>query len=109
MAVDPETFRTKPWPERLTIFNAMSPDEKASLVRGCIASWLAAHRAELSGGQAEMLEEAIAFVTPGLYVADPDPMLLARLRDLETRTAAVLSRAQMRDALTMHWDPPATH
>jgi hypothetical protein len=103
MPMDPETFRTKSWSERLEIFNGISAEEKAVLVRANIGWWLASHRSELSDAQAAILEENIAFVTADIYADAPRGELLARLNELEKRTAELLSRDQMREALTMHW------
>jgi hypothetical protein len=104
MLVDYDEFRKKDWDERVRVFGAISSEEKAELVRTHIARWLASHRQELDPSQIEILEENVAFVSAALYVRPLDGRLLDRSRELEGRTARVLSRDQMREALTMHWD-----
>ena len=103
MTVDYEHFRGMPWDERLTIFNALPAEEKAELVRTIISRWLDAHRAELTPAQIEILEANINFVCPELYEEHTSPDLLRAFQELESRTATLLSRNQMREALTMHW------
>lgn len=103
MTTDVHAFRSKPWSERVAIFTALSSAEKAALVRALISGWLAEHRETLSDSQVAILEENIAFVTPELYERERDETLDAKLKDLERRTAGLLSRQQMREALTMHW------
>ncbi len=102
MPVDYDTFRGQTWDERIAIVNAISADEKAELVRTHATRWLDEHRNQLSRAQILIVEENIAFVTPELY-GNPSDDLVARMEDLQARTAAVLSREQIRGALTMHW------
>ena len=104
MTLDYDSFRAKSWEERVTLFNSISAEEKAELVRTHISRWLQSHRDELTAEQVEILEENIASVIPELYVRPRDRDLFNRFMALEKRTAGVLSREQMRDALTMHWD-----
>lgn len=103
MDVDYDAFRKLAWSERLEIFGALSAEEKAAFVRVVISRWLEAHRAELSAQQIAILEENVAFIRPELYVDATPPELLSEARQLEARTAELLSREQMRQALTMHW------
>jgi hypothetical protein len=104
MPVEYDLFLTKPWAERVALFNAIPGDEKAQLVRTHVSRWLDSHRKELSLAQVEILEEWLAFITRDLYFSPKIEDSMKRLKDLETRTASLLSREQMRDALTMHWD-----
>ena len=103
MSVDYETFRAMEWGDRVTTFNAISPQERAALVQTHITRWLDANREELSGAQIEILEENIAFIRAELYEQSRPTELLRAAQELETRTATLLSREQMRQALTMHW------
>lgn len=68
MPVDYDTFRAKSWAERVTLFNAVSPEEKAELVRTHISRWVAAHRQDLTPAQIEMADEWMTFVKPESYV-----------------------------------------
>ena len=106
MPVDYDTFRTKSWAERVTFFNAISAKEKAELVRTHISRWIAAHRKDLTPAQIEMTDEWLAFIKPASFELPRTEESMTLLRALEARTAALFSREQMREALTMHWDPP---
>ena len=103
MTVDYEHFRGMGWDERLTTFNALTAEEKAALVQTHISRWLAAHRAELTPAQIEIVEANIHFVCANLYEEQTSHDLLRAFKQLESRTATLLSRDQMREALTMHW------
>ncbi len=103
--VDYDSFRAKRWGERVRFFDALSPEEQAELVRTHISRWLQSHREELTAEQVNIVEENLSFISPDLYVRPRHEDVFSRFKDLEIRTAAVLSREQMRDALTMHWDP----
>ena len=103
MTVDYEHFRGMPWGERLTLFNALTAEEKAALVKTLISRWLDAHRAELTPAQIEIVEANIDFVCAELYEKPVSHDLLRTFKQLEARTATLLSRDQMREALTMHW------
>ena len=102
MAVNYESFRT--WAERVTLFDAISAEEKAELVRTHIRRWLEANRERLNPAQIEMMEENIAYVKAELYVVPKSDESRNELKALEARTAALFSGDQIRDALTMHWD-----
>ena len=105
MAVNYDSFRTKPWAERLTLFNAISAEERAELVRTHIRRWLEANRPELNPAQIEMMEEFIAYAQAELYALPMSDESRNEMRALEARTASLFSRDQIREALTMHWDP----
>lgn len=103
MTIDYDDFRRTTWDERVALFSALSPDEKAELVRSQIAGWLHRHRMELTEPQVRILEEAIELTSPAMYGrGKPDP-LAARMKDLENRARGVLTHAQVIDALTMQW------
>jgi hypothetical protein len=104
MPVDYDRFRTKPWAERVTLFNAISAEEKAELVRTHISRWVAAHRQDLTPAQLEVADEWMTFVKPDSYVFPKSEKSMSLLKALEARTAVLFSREQMREALTMHWD-----
>ena len=103
MAIEYDEFRRTTWEERIAIFNALSSEAKAELVRSQIAGWLERHRGELSRPQIEILEEAARMPVPELYESPkPDP-LVARMKDLERRARALLTAEQCVEALTMQW------
>ena len=104
MSVDYDAFRAKPWGERVTLFNSISNEEKAQLVRTHVSRWVESHLQHLSAAQIAITDEWLTFIRPELYALPKTEDSMARLKELEARTAAVFSREQMRDALTMHWD-----
>ena len=103
MNVTYEDFRTKAWDERLRLFNELAPAEKALLVATHMSRWLEAHRNQLSVEQVAVVEENIRFVRPDIFDPARKRSFSTELRDLERRTSALLSRDQMRAALTLHW------
>jgi hypothetical protein len=102
--IDYDSFRAKSWADRISIFNAVSAEERAELVRTHVSQWLSLHRQELSGEQIKIVEEIVASISADLYTLPRDEDLVSRFMDLVKRTAMLLSRDQMRDALTMYWD-----
>lgn len=105
MPVDYDAWRPKSRSERLAIFNSIMPEEQAELVSKHIAHFLAIHRVSLTASQIEILEECVAAVTPEMYAVVPNPEALDRARQLEKRASALLTRDQMREALTLHVPP----
>jgi len=102
--IDYDLFRTKSWPERIAIFNAISAEERAELVRTHVTRWLSLHRHELTDEQIEIVEENIAFISSALYERPRNEALASRYLELAKRTAMLLSPEQATDALTMYWD-----
>src|ERR1044071_8756518 len=92
------------WEERVSLFNSVSAEERAELVRTHISRWLNLHRHELTNEQIAIVEENIAFICTDLYTLPRDEDLACRYGDLAKRTVMLLSRDQARDALTMYWD-----
>ena len=103
MKIDYDEFRRTTWHERVTIFNALSPDEKAELFRSQIEGWLERHRAELSDEQIALLEQAAALATPAMYRTPKPEHLVVEMKELERRAMDLLTPAQAIDALTMQW------
>lgn len=102
--IDYDSFWATSWAERVALFNAISAEERAELVRTHISQWLSLHRHELTDEQITIVEENTAFISTDLYAFPPDQDLVSRYLDLAKRTAMLLSRDQVRDALTMYWD-----
>jgi len=103
MTIDYEHFRGMDWDARVTTFASLPAPEKAALVRTHISRWLDAHRAALTPAQVEIIEANIALVCAAMYERPVSHDLLRAAKQLESRTATLLSREQMREALTMHW------
>lgn len=99
--VDYETFWTHDLQGRLRLFNSISDENKADLVRTHVERWRDANRDRLTPEQLAMIEENISYVTPGLYRSKTQAQLnLAR--DLERRNAALFSHEEMRQFLTIY-------
>lgn len=103
MTIDYDEFRRTTWDERTAIFAALSAEEKAELFRSQAGGWLERHRAELNDAQIAIIEEAIQLAVPALYESEKPDDLVARTKDVERRARAVLTQAQIVDALTMQW------
>lgn len=102
--IDYDSFRTKSWAERISLFNGITAEERAELVRTHMSRWLSLHRHELTDEQITIVEENIAFISTDLYASPPDEELISRYLELAKRTATLLSPDQAKDALTMSWD-----
>jgi hypothetical protein len=100
-----DDFRALTWDQRLRIFNALTPDGKAELVRSQVAGWLERHRDELTDAQITFLGEAVHAIVPELYAAVRDPAVMARFKEFERRAHDVLTPQQHFEALTMEWRP----
>lgn len=63
-----QEFMTLERDQRTERFRSLSADGKAGLKRSHAQLWLEQHRHQLSGAQVQVIEEAIEFITPGLYL-----------------------------------------
>jgi len=102
--VDYDTFMQRDTQGRLRTFNQVTPENRAELVRTQIQRWVEKNRSRLTPEQLKVMDENLAFVTADRYRQPMGPEDMARAKDLETRTAAVLSRDDMMQALTIHAD-----
>ena len=102
--IDYASFRMMSRPERVSLFNTISAEERAELVFTHMSHWLSLHRHELTDEQIEIVEENIAFISHDLYAFPRNEDLVGRFMDLARRTARVLSPDQAREALAMDWD-----
>jgi DNA replicative helicase MCM subunit Mcm2 (Cdc46/Mcm family) len=102
--VDYDSFRAMSRPDRVSLFESITAEERADLVRRHISRWLTLHRHELTDEQITILGENVAFIRADMYTFPRDEALVNRYVDLAKRTAMLLSRDQAREALTMYWD-----
>jgi hypothetical protein len=102
LAIDYDEFRRTTWEQRVALFAALSPADKAELFRSQVSGWLQRHVPELSPAQIALLEE-IQLAVPQLYTSPKPPDLVERMKDFEGRARALLTPAQHIDALTMQW------
>lgn len=95
--------------QKLDVFNEVSAENRALLVRTQAERWLALHRTRLSEEQVSVVEEAIAFTQPELYDDADREAEEAASEDLMARLMALLSREDMMHAFTRRgaYIPPA--
>src|SRR5262245_39897851 len=68
-------FYTADHDERIRVFNEISAEQKAGLVRTHLRRWLAANRADLTGEQLEVLNEALGLISADVYIKPAPPEL----------------------------------
>src|SRR5262245_50865851 len=90
--------------DRIRVFNEITAENKATLVRTHMERWLNRHRGRLSAEQVAMMEENIRFVTPELYGLPKSPELHAKILELAERTSGLFSASDAAQALTMQGD-----
>jgi hypothetical protein len=103
-AIDYDTFMQSSEQRRIELFNAVTPENRAELVRTHLERWLSTNRKRLSPEQIRVMEENLAFIRPAIYRQDRAPEVLSRQKELERRTAAIFTAEDMRQALTIHGD-----
>jgi hypothetical protein len=88
-------------------FARLSADQKAHIKRTHAERWLAANRHRLSAEQIAVTTEAIAFVTPEIYLQPNDPEIAKQEEAVKQKLACVLGRDHARDAFVIDAPPPA--
>jgi hypothetical protein len=83
------------------LFAAVSPDNRAELIRTQLQRWLDKNRARLSPEQVKVVEENIAFIKADLYRIPRREEDMQKAKELEQRTLALMSRADMTEAVTI--------
>jgi hypothetical protein len=87
--------------ERIRVFNEVTPENRADLVKEQVTRWLDANRARLNADQIKLLDEVMSAITPDVYRLPRQPEAVERMKALEARAAALLSREDAGDALTI--------
>jgi len=98
--VDYDTFMKQDLQGRIRTFNLISAENRAELIRTQIARWVDSRRNSLTSEQLKMTEEWLAMVTPDLYRPERSETLMARVKDVQTRSATLFSSDDLRQALT---------
>jgi hypothetical protein len=99
--VDYDTFMQQDVQGRLRTFNAITPENRAVLVRTQVERWLAANQDRLTSDQTAAMRDFIAFVQPDAYRPETRDAYLPRAKELEQRAAALFTREDLRQALTI--------
>ena len=90
--------------DRVRVFNEITAENKATLVRTHLERWLNRNRARLSAEQVAMMEEFHRIVTPELYGLPKKAEVQAKVSDLAERTRKLFSPTDVAQALTIQAD-----
>ncbi|MBZ5496401.1 MAG: bacteriocin fulvocin C-related protein [Acidobacteriia bacterium] len=102
--VDYDTFGKLDIQERRKVFNEISPENKAEIMRTHVRRWLETNRNRLSSEQISVLEESIKSITADSYRLPRSNEVMKRAKELEAKTAAVFSQEDMVQAFTLDGD-----
>lgn len=86
---------------RLASFNRLNPEQKSSILRTHIQRWIEANRATLTPEQLAVTDEWKEFANVANFAESLTEERHREIKDIETRSAEVFSRGQLRDALTL--------
>ena len=88
-----DQFMPQPLQERLRIFNEVSAENRALLIKTHVERWLAANRPRLTHEQIAVVEEIIPCITPESYQAERDMEKVAQEAEaLRRKAEAVFTR-----------------
>jgi len=88
-----DQFMPQPLQERLRIFNEVSAENRALLIKTHVERWLATNRPRLTHEQIAVIEEIISYITPESYQAERDTEKVEReAEELRRKAEAVFSR-----------------
>jgi hypothetical protein len=99
--VEYDTFCQQDRQSKIRLFNEISAENRAELVRTQIERWLNKNKPRLTSEQIKIMEENLSFVRADLYRLPRREEDLVKARELEERTAAVLSLEDRAQALTI--------
>ena len=85
--------------DRIRVFNEITAENRATLVRTHLERWLNRNRGRLSAEQVAMMEENIRFVGPELYGLPKKPEVQAKVLDLAERTRKLFSPSDVAQVL----------
>jgi hypothetical protein len=84
--------------QRTERFSALSPENRALIIRTHAEQWLERNRGRLSTGQVALVQKAIDFVTPALYRTPNDPELIEKSKALELELQCRMRRSDLLEA-----------
>jgi hypothetical protein len=83
---------------RRRVFNQVTPENRAELVRTQVERWEEANRARLTPPQIALLKELIAFITPEAYSGGAaSAAARERARDIQARQALIFTREELQE------------
>ncbi len=102
LEVNYDQFFLKPFKERIEIFNEISAENRAFLVKTQAERWLAANRSRLTYEQVSVVEEMIQSISSEWYKTRDDfsEEIDPNVEVLIKRVEAVLSREDLRQLAT---------
>ena len=83
------------------LFAAITPENRAELIRTQLQRWLEKNRARLTPEQVKVIEENISFIKADLYKIPRREEDMATAKKLEQRTLALMTREDMTEAFTI--------
>ena len=100
--VDYDTFMQLDVQGRLRLFNQITPENRAELVRAQVRRWVDQNRERLTPEQVAAMEDNLTLITADLYSLPRTEEKMEKVRAMEARTAALFSREDMAQAMTIH-------
>lgn len=99
--VNYDTFMKQDFEGRIRVFNQVTPENRAELVQTQIKRWVDKNRARLTPEQLKVMDENLAFAVADRYRQPMNDEQRATAKELESRNAALFSREDLREALTI--------
>jgi hypothetical protein len=104
-----DQYMPQPIKQRINIFNEISAENRALLVKTHVERWLEINRQQLRKEQIEMVQEMLRFITPEKYETGIDMGEVDQeIKDLQRKAETVFSRDQLRQIFSERADyvPP---
>lgn len=96
-----DEFMPQPFHERRRIFNEISAENRALLIKTHVERWLAANRQRLNNEQITVVEESIIpFITSERYLAERDTEKIEQEADALLQKEDVFSREDLEQILS---------
>src|SRR2546423_3044562 len=100
-----DQFMPNPLEERLRLFNEVSAENRALLIKTHVERWLAANRPRLTHEQIVVVEEIIRFIKPELYQARADFEQVAQAAEtLRKKAEAIFPREDVMQIMSNRAD-----
>lgn len=104
-----DQYMPQPLNERLKIFNEISAENRALLVKTHVERWLAANRPRLTQEQVCVIEEIIPSISPEKYRTErDDEKVMREIEAWQQKAEAIFSREELRQIVSERADyvPP---
>lgn len=95
-----EEFLAVPDEDRPAYFSRLTAGNKACLKRTHATRWLERNRHRLSAGQVDAVQQAIAFVTPEIYIDPSRPEIASRESEIKSALVCKLGRDLAQEAFS---------